>query len=103
LGSPGGPRIISTVFQVLLNVIDHNMGIQQAVDSPRIHHQAWPDEILAEPTALSPTVEYDLRKKGHRISYRDKIGDAQVILIDPETGMRFGAPDPRHEGSAKGY
>ena len=103
LGSPGGPRIISTVFQVLLNVIDHNMGIQQAVDAPRIHHQSWPDEILAEPAALSSTVESDLRKKGHCISYRDRIGDAQAILIDPETGMRLGAPDPRHEGSAKGY
>ncbi|MFQ5928954.1 MAG: gamma-glutamyltransferase [Acidobacteriota bacterium] len=103
LGSPGGPRIINTVFQILLNVIDHRLDIQEAVDAPRIHHQWLPDELVAELGALVRDVEIALQEKGHKIVYRDRIGNAHCIMIDPETGIRLGAPDPRSDSKASGY
>lgn len=104
LGSPGGPTIINTVLQVLINVVDHGMDIQEAVDAPRIHHQWLPDRIAAESGAFSMDVEHALQKLGHRISYRRTIGDAHCIMIDLETRIRFGAPDPRRgESKASGY
>ncbi|MEZ5274811.1 MAG: gamma-glutamyltransferase [Opitutaceae bacterium] len=112
LGSPGGPKIINIVFQVLVNVVDHGMNIQQAVDLPRFHHQWMPDEIRFEPFALAPDVARALEARGHRLSPfvddppRDKRywGDAAAILVDPATGTRQGAADPRNPRSmAVGY
>ncbi len=103
-GSPGGATIINTVFQIILNVIDHGMDIQEAVDAPRMHHQWLPDQIAAEPEALVMDVVHALQNRGHKITYRRRIGDAHCILIDPETGIRYGAPDPRRgESKASGY
>ncbi len=103
-GSPGGPTIINTVFQIILNVVDHGMDIQEAVDAPRMHHQWLPDQIAAEPEALVMDVVHALQNRGHKIAYRRRIGDAHCILIDPETGIRYGAPDPRRgESKASGY
>ncbi len=103
-GSPGGPTIINTVLQVILNLVDFGMDIQEAVDAPRVHHQWLPDRLLAEKDALVRDVEENLRRRGHQIEYRERIGDAHCILIDPETGMRLGAPDPRRgDGTALGY
>ncbi len=95
LGSPGGPTIINTVFQIILNVVDFEMGIQEAVDAPRIHHQWLPDRILAEKGAIVRDVENALHARGHRIDSRETIGDAHCIMIEPKTGIRLGAPDPR--------
>lgn len=102
-GSPGGPRIINTVFQILLNVIDHGMDIQEAVDAPRIHHQWMPDELEAERNGIVRDVELDLLARGHKIVWKERIGDAQCILVDPKTGVRLGAADPRADGRAVGY
>ncbi len=101
LGSPGGPTIINTVFQVLMNVADFGMDIQEAVDAPRIHHQWMPDKLFAEKGALSRDVEKALEGKGHLIEPRGSIGDAHCIMIDEE-GIRLGAPDPRSDSKAKG-
>jgi gamma-glutamyltranspeptidase/glutathione hydrolase len=104
LGSPGGPTIINTVFQIILNVVDHEMGIQQAVDAPRVHHQWLPDTLVAEAGAVVRDVQRALERRGHRITSRSSIGDAHSILIDPETGVRLGAPDPRvGESKASGF
>jgi gamma-glutamyltranspeptidase / glutathione hydrolase len=102
LGSPGGPTIINTVFQVLLNVVDFGMDIQEAVDAPRIHHQWMPDKLLAERDALSWDVQKALEGKGHFIELRGGIGDAHCIMIDSE-GIRLGAPDSRTDSKAAGY
>ncbi|HEY3129523.1 MAG TPA: gamma-glutamyltransferase [Acidobacteriota bacterium] len=102
-GSPGGPTIINTVFQVLVNVIDHRMNIQEAVDASRVHHQWLPDELLVEKDGISRDVERALEGKGHVLKFRDKIGDAHSILIDPQTRVRYGAADPRRSGLAVGY
>lgn len=103
LGSPGGPAIINTVFQVLVNVVDHQMPLQQAVDAPRIHHQWFPDELAYEQGSLTPDVEKSLAAKGHLLRERSRIGEAQCILFDETTGWIWGAADPRGEGAASGY
>ena len=103
LGSPGGPAIINTVFQIILNVIDHGFNIQEAVNAPRFHHQWLPDEIRFEPGALASGVGRNLEKKGHKMVRVERIGHAHSILIDPESRIRLGAADPRSEGEAAGY
>ena len=98
LGSPGGSRIITTVAQVILNVIDYHMTIREAVDAPRIHHQWLPDELLAEKRALSPEVIHALEAMGHTIRESSSMGNVQAILIDPIMGLPYGASDPRGVG-----
>ncbi len=100
-GSPGGPTIISTVLQILLNVIDFGMDIQQAVSWPRFHHQWMPDELRLENHGFSPDTLELLRSRGHQLAFREPWGDGNSIqLLD---GWLLGAPDPRGEGTARGY
>ncbi len=103
LGSPGGPTIINTVLQTLLNVIDFGMSVQEAVDAPRIHHQWMPDRLVLERVGFSEDVVQALKSKGHAVEVRGLIGDCQAIMIDPKTGTRLGASDPRLDGKAAGY
>lgn len=103
IGSPGGPTIINTVLQVLLNVIDFDMDVQEAISAPRFHHQWLPDEIFWEPYEFNQDTRDALEKMGYK--FRDKptgLGDAQGIQID-SAGMRLGASDPRLGGSPAGY
>lgn len=95
LGSPGGPTIINTVLQVLLNLIDLDMGLEAAVAAPRIHHQWMPDSVSYERT-VPPELLESLKKRGHKFEARpDSLGDVQAIAIDPKTGVRTGVSDPR--------
>ncbi len=106
VGSPGGPMIINTVLQVIINVADHGMNIQQAIGAPRIHHQWQPDTIRYEPRGLAADVLDALRLKGHRLVEPSKakpFGDAQGLIVDPTSGLRFGASDRRGRGQAIGY
>lgn len=103
LGSPGGPTIINTVLQTLLNVIDFGMSVQEAVDAPRMHHQWMPDRLIVERTGFSDDVIQALRNRGHKVEVRGFIGDCHAIMIDPKTGTRLGAADPRLDGKAAGY
>jgi len=103
IGSPGGPTIITTVLQCIMNVIDHGMTIQQAVAARRFHHQWLPDRIEYEIGAFSEETIAQLRKLGHALVSRSSIGNAQGILIDPETGRLTGQADPRKNGAATGY
>jgi gamma-glutamyltranspeptidase/glutathione hydrolase len=93
-GSPGGSRIISTTLQMIMNVIDHKMNIQTAVNSPRIHHQWWPDEIRIE-QGISPDTIKLLTNKGHKVVQKSAMGGSQSILVDQESGTLYGAADPR--------
>jgi gamma-glutamyltranspeptidase/glutathione hydrolase len=103
LGSPGGSTIITSVLQVILNVVDFGMNIQEVVDSPRIHHQWYPDQIFFERRGLPRDVIENLERRGHklveRVGYQ---GEVQAILID-ENGVKYGAVDPRGYGLAMGY
>ena len=104
LGSPGGGKIITTVAQVISNVVDFGLGMKEAVEAPRIHHQWKPDEIEAEPRGISPETRKRLVRMGHKVRYRDSmIGAAHCIYVDPETGWYFGAADSRQEAGAAGY
>ncbi|MBK8944679.1 MAG: gamma-glutamyltransferase [Ignavibacteriae bacterium] len=104
-GSPGGSTIITTVLQVILNVIDFGMNIQEAVNAPRIHHQWMPDIIYLEEFAISQDVKLNLENMGYKFSDRNNtfrvLGSAQSILIDGE--KIYGAADPRRGGLAIGY
>jgi gamma-glutamyltranspeptidase/glutathione hydrolase len=100
-GSPGGSRIITTVLQVLLNVIDHHMNIAEAVLAPRIHHQWLPDVVAAE-RGFSPDTLRLLEARGDTVKVGDTSGSANSILVTPE-GLT-GAADTRQRGTlAAGY
>jgi gamma-glutamyltranspeptidase/glutathione hydrolase len=103
VGARGGPRIISAVLQIIINVIDHDMNIQMAIDAPRIHHQWFPDEIVSEPYGMSPDTRHILEEYGHKFSARPSyIASATGIMID-DKGVRLGAIDSRSDGLAVGY
>jgi gamma-glutamyltranspeptidase / glutathione hydrolase len=102
LGSPGGPRIITIVANILIGVVDFSLDIQEAVNAPRFHHQWLPDEILVE-DRLSPDTMNVLRSKGHKLNVKRFWGDGECIMVDPKTGERLGASDGRNNGKAVGY
>lgn len=100
-GSPGGSRIITTTAQVIMNIIDHGMGLADAVAAPRIHHQWLPDELRVE-RGISPDTAALLRARGHRIAIGNAMGSANSVLR-VERGFA-GAADPRRAGaSAAGF
>lgn len=107
VGTPGGTTIPNTVLQVVLNLIDHGMNVQEAVDAPRIHHQWLPDEVQVEKYALSEDVIRALKAKGHHLVSPARsriIGMVHAIAIDPDTGVRLGASDARGaDGKAAGH
>lgn len=104
IGSPGGRTIINTVLQVILNVIDHDMNIAQAIEAGRIHHQWLPDVTSFERGTISPDTERLYKMMGHSIRFRSRQGSAMGIYIDHETGMIYGAADSRaFDGRAVGY
>ena len=103
LGARGGPRIISAVTQSVINVIDHDMNIQAAIDAPRIHHQWFPDELMYEPFGMSPDTLAVLTSYGHKYAARPGyVASATGIMIDTQ-GVRLGAIDSRSDGAAVGY
>ena len=103
VGARGGPRIISAVIQIVINVIDHGMDIQQAIDAPRVHHQWMPDEILIEPYGMSPDTMNILLGEGHKFAAKSGyVASATGIMIDND-GIRLGAIDSRSDGEAVGY
>ncbi len=123
LGSPGGSRIITITLQTALNVIDHGMGLQEAVDAPRIHQQWLPDEVYFETRALSADTVKILTEKGYKMVEQDPWGAAEAIFYglpganaaarsSPDSavsgkvlpGYVYGANDPRRpSGAAIGY
>jgi gamma-glutamyltranspeptidase/glutathione hydrolase len=107
IGSPGGAKIITAVLQVILNCIDFEMNIREAVEKPRIHHQWLPDSIHYEQKALSEDVKNKLVEMGYAFIDDDAefriIGITEGIMIDQENKIIYGAADPRGGGMAVGY
>jgi gamma-glutamyltranspeptidase / glutathione hydrolase len=103
LGSPGGPRIITTVANILMGVVDYGLDIQQAVNAPRFHHQWEPDVIFVEGAGISPDTIKLLEARGHKIRVQGYWSDGECIAVDPKTGDLLGAPDGRNGGKAVGY
>ena len=104
IGARGGTTITNTVLLIISNVIDHGMNLQEAIDSPRIHHQWLPDEIRDEPLGLSADTRRALEAHGHKFATKPSyMGDAQGIMIEDKTSIRLGASDARDDGAAVGY
>ena len=109
LGSPGGPRIITTVANVLLGILDYGLNVQQAVNAARFHQQWQPDWVYVERVGFSPDTLSLLRNMGHKLATEDPMypsgywSDAEVIEINPKTGERLGGTDARNNGKAVGY
>jgi gamma-glutamyltranspeptidase/glutathione hydrolase len=103
LGSPGGPRIITTVANILMGVVDYGMNIQEAVDAPRFHHQWMPDTVYLE-KGFSPDTIKLLQQMGHKVMVEGYWSDGECIEIDSRNGERLGATDERNvSGAAIGY
>jgi gamma-glutamyltranspeptidase/glutathione hydrolase len=110
LGSPGGARIITTVANILMGVVDYGMNIQESVNAPRFHNQWMPDMVNVE-RWFSPDAVKLLDQMGHKVETGETVAgdwvpywsDGECIAIDQETGERLGASDVRNNGKAVGY
>lgn len=103
VGTPGGSTIITAVYQTIVNVIDHGMTMQEAVDAKKYHHQWLPDVVMVEKEAFDKTTLDGLRALGHEVVERGQIGKMDCILVR-EDGRLEGASDPtRNGGVAIGY
>jgi gamma-glutamyltranspeptidase / glutathione hydrolase len=100
VGTPGGPTILNSVLQSILNVIDFHMNAQDAVAAPRIHHQWYPDRLFVEP-GFSPDTLALLKARGHQIELKGSNNDMNMILFAGHSIQ--GGIDPRREGKAAGY
>jgi gamma-glutamyltranspeptidase/glutathione hydrolase len=100
VGTPGGSRIITTVLEVIVNVIDHGMTLQEAVDAPRIHHQWWPDTVAAEPFALSVDTVRSLTRMGYKVVALEPWGSGNaaesigIAPADAHAAKALGFPRP---------
>jgi len=101
VGTPGGPRIITMVYHVISNVIDHQMSLADAVSAPRLHDQGLPDVIRVEKGGFQQATLDALRKMGHTVSEGGTSGDIEAIIRTP-TGWQ-GVSDPRYGGGGAGY
>jgi len=101
VGSPGGSTIMTTVLQVIMNVIDHGKTIQEAVSAPRFHHQWLPDIVNYEREAFTDSTMARLTTMGYTLRLqRGSIGDAHSIIIDPVKKLLYGGADPRSSSSS---
>jgi gamma-glutamyltranspeptidase/glutathione hydrolase len=104
LGSPGGSTIITSVLQVLVNVIDHHMNVAEANDAPRFHHQWLPDTLRYERFGFPKDVIENLEKRGYVVrQLNGSLGRVEAIVIDRKNGFLYGSTDPRGYGAALGY
>lgn len=104
VGTPGGSTIITSVLQTILNVHEFEMGMQEAVNQPRFHHQWLPDVVMIEPNKFDPKVKEELKRLGYTLDERDSrvIGKVEGILLLKD-GTYEGGADPRGDDTAVGF
>jgi gamma-glutamyltranspeptidase / glutathione hydrolase len=101
VGSPGGPTIITSVLQTILNVVDYDMDLQAAIEEPRIYSNQYPN--IRWEQGIPDPVRDRLKQMGHRWNAAPgEIGNVQAIMLDPDSGLYYGAADSSREGSAIG-
>ncbi|NLG87250.1 MAG: gamma-glutamyltransferase, partial [Firmicutes bacterium] len=101
VGSPGGSTIITTVLQVVMNLIDHKLPVQEAIDAPRIFSSSYPN--VRWEAGLPEAVREELTQRGHKFEDQPSvIGSVQSIVVDLETGKLYGGADNRREGTVIG-
>lgn len=101
VGTPGGPRIITMVYHVISNVLDHHMSLADAVAAPRMHHQALPDTVFVERGGFNQDQLDKLTAMGHGVKIQGRWGDVEAIIRTPN-GWE-GVSDPRYGGGGSGY
>jgi gamma-glutamyltranspeptidase/glutathione hydrolase len=97
LGSPGGPTIISNIFQVIINLLDHRMTLERAISAPKLHHQYLPDRLYYQESYPLRSLD-TLQELGNKLEYRLRWGNVQAVRINHKTGRITGVADPRGEG-----
>jgi gamma-glutamyltranspeptidase / glutathione hydrolase len=102
VGSPGGSTIPTTVLQTLSALIDLGVDPVRAAGLGRVHHQWLPDDVMVDKTGLEPATQQALEAMGHVFRRVEGWGDAEVVVVDPVTRLRFGSSDPRNEGGPAG-
>ena len=102
VGTPGGSTIITSVFQTILNVIEHDMNMHDAVQAPRFHHQWLPDQVFYETDGLPKETITQLETMGHELKARGPIGRVEGILVR-DNGSLEGGADARGDDHAEGF
>ena len=102
IGSPGGRTIINTVFQTILNVLDYDMNIEEAIEFPKIHHQWYPDVLVYEKDLFSAEQLKLLKLKGHQLKSRDILGRLMGIKYQKNNYMGF-SDSSSPDGAALSY
>lgn len=102
VGSPGGPTIITSVLQTILNVVDYDLDLKDAIEEPRIYSNQYPN--IRWEQGVPDEARERLTQMGHRWNAAPgEIGNVQAIMVDPDTGLYYGAADSSREGSAIGF
>lgn len=99
VGAPGGSTIPTTVAQVISHILDDEMPVDQALAAPRVHHQLHPDEVRVEANGIESATADALRARGHSLKFSGTWGNAQAVTVDPKSGWRAAASDPRGSGA----
>ena len=102
VGSPGGSTIPTTVIQVISHLIDAQMDVTRAVGFGRLHHQWAPDVVQVDAWGLEPETQRKLEAMGHSFLRVLAWGDAEAVRVDPISGWKSAASDPRNEGAPSG-
>ena len=103
LGTPGGSTIITSVYQTILNVLEHGMTMQEAVDAKKFHHQWLPDEIMLEEKAFPERLQNELIKLGHTLKYVPPLGRMDCVLVLPDGSLEGGSDNTRADNTSLGY
>ena len=103
LGTPGGSTIITTITQIIINLIDFNMNLRQAVSAPRFHHQWNPDKIYFENLGSIPELNLSLMNMGYKVTRRSSIGDVNAIAVDAKNQLFIGVADIRRQSAVSSY
>ncbi|BDD11521.1 gamma-glutamyltransferase (plasmid) [Fulvitalea axinellae] len=103
VGTPGGSTIITSVYQTILNIIDHGMSMREAVDAKKFHSQWLPDVIVMEEKSFSSETLDSLRKRGHKLKFASQLGRMDCVLVRPDGSLEGASDTNRSDGQALGY